>query len=199
MFTGIVEQVGKIKEITGNIFTVLHVFEEPFYKGESIALSGMCTTIIDFTENTFSVEIMEESRNKTIFGNITVGDSINLERSARMDQRNSGHMVSGHIDETGTLLSITAIEDFVCFRIGYSKLNEKFLVPKGSIALDGISLTLSGISAIKEKNPWFEVSIISHTLKNTTLGTAQVGDSMNLEFDLFGKYVYRQTQITTNV
>ena len=184
MFTGIIESIGKVERIEGNIFTISHDFEEAFSLSESVSLSGMCSTVIDVNEKEFSVEIMEESRKKTIFGTIKAGEKINLERSAIIGARNSGHFVLGHIDECGKIIERKRDKDFELFRIQISSENRKYIVAKGSIAIDGISLTISDLG-----KDWLEVSIISHTLKETTLGNKKVGDLVNLEFDILGKYV----------
>lgn len=192
MFTGIVETTGEIKEITGNKFTILYYnITDPLDIGESIALSGMCATVIQKEEDSFTVEIMEESRNKTIFGAAKVGDKINLERAARIEERNSGHVVSGHIDGTGEILDINKQGDYWKFRISLGKDKAKFIVEKGSIAMDGISLTVSKIG-----EGWFEVCVISHTWKVTNLSEKKVGDFVNLEFDILGKYILRAHELS---
>lgn len=184
MFTGIIESTGIVKSIEENIFSIEHKFKTPFKIGDSIALSGMCTTVIKIDDNIFTVEIMAESRNCTIFGDIKVGQKINLERPVRMGDRNSGHFVLGHVDEVGRIVQRTREADFELFRIQISSENRKFIVHKGSVAVDGISLTVSKVG-----DDWFEVSIISHTLKETTLGLKKVGEGVNIEFDILGKYV----------
>ncbi len=189
MFTGIIEHTGTIQKIENNLFTISHPYTEPFEIGESIALSGMCTTVIKTEKNTFTVEVMEESRNKTIFGSIKEGDHINLERAARMGARNSGHFVLGHVDQVGTITERKTTSDYELFQIKINPENEKYMVPKGSIAVDGISLTIS-----KVVPQGFEVSIISHTLKITTLGKKKSGDKVSLEFDILGKYVIRNKE-----
>ena len=186
MFTGIIEAIGKIKKIDNNLFTISHPFEEAFAIGDSIGLSGMCTTVIKTKENTFTVEVMGESRKLTIFGNIKVGNTINLERPAQIGARNSGHFVLGHVDQVGKIIDRKNIEDFVLFRIAISPENQKLVVFKGSVAVDGISLTVSSIG-----ENYFEVSLISHTLIHTTLGKKQAGDFVNLEFDILGKYILK--------
>lgn len=183
MFTGIIESVGKVEKIEGNIFTISHDFEEAFTIGESISLSGMCSTVTMIAKREFAVEIMEESRNKTIFGSIEVGVKINLERSAIIGARNSGHFVLGHVDEQGTVIKREKVSDFELFRIEISPENRKYIVAKGSVAIDGISLTISDLG-----EDWFEVSIISHTLAETTLGQKKEKDGVNLEYDILGKY-----------
>ncbi len=187
MFTGIIEEIGCIKKIDGNIFTITHQFTEPFSIGESIGLSGMCATVIGFSDNEFSVEIMEVSRSRTLFGSAKESQQINLERPAQIGARNSGHFVLGHIDQVGEIIERKKIGDYELYQISIFPENQKYLVEKGSIAVDGISLTVSGLG----KN-CFEISIITHTLTHTTLGTKQKGDLVNIEFDILGKYVLRE-------
>ena len=187
MFTGIIEATGKLIEQAGNKFVFENSFQEAFKTGDSISLSGMCGTVIDSDAKSFEVEIMGESRSKTIFGEIKPGEEINLERSAIIGQRNSGHHVTGHIDELGRVLERRKQDDYEVFRIGFSEENKNLVVPKGCIAVDGISLTVS--STPQRGVATFEVSIISHTLENTNLKNKKTGDKVHLEFDLFGKYV----------
>ncbi len=190
MFTGIIESVGEVKKIEGNIFTISHGFGEKFAVGDSIALSGMCTTVLDATEDVFSVEVMEESRRRTIFGDIKEGGKINLERSAVMGGRNSGHFVLGHVDQVGRILERKTVGDYELFRVSISDEFSELIVFKGSITVDGVSLTISDLG-----RDWFEVSIISHTLEVTTLGEKQVGDGVDLEFDILGKYILRREEV----
>jgi len=187
MFTGIIESVGEILRIDDGIFTISHDFDEKLEIGQSIALSGMCATIIKIDNRQFSVKIIKISRDRTIFGVAKVGEKINLELPSRIGSRNSGHFVLGHIDEIGVILKREKIADFENFRIQISKKNENLIVEKGSIAVDGVSLTISNFG----KN-WFEVSIIPHTTKNTTFKNKFVGDVVNLEFDILGKYIFRK-------
>ncbi len=196
MFTGIVEATGKLIAQKDNKFVFENSFQEAFKKGESVSLSGMCATVINSNDQQFEVEIMGESRSKTIFGNINLGEAINLERAAVIGQRNSGHHVTGHIDELGEIIDRRTQDDYEIFRIGFSEDNKNLVVPKGCIAIDGISLTISDFSESRgalrcapTQCRWFEIAIISHTLENTTLGNKKPGDKVHLEFDLFGKYV----------
>ena len=211
MFTGIIEQVGTIQKIEGNLFTISHSFEEKFEIGESIALNGMCSTILQ-TESVKSenlknskpeksekegfiiVEIIEESRRLTTFGSATEGDLVNLERAAIIGGRNSGHNVTGHIDQTGEILKLERSGDYWLIRIRIDEDNRKLVVHKGSVAIEGISLTVSKTSPLCSSAPsqlshWLEVSIISHTWEVTNLNTKKIGSPMNLEFDIYGKYV----------
>lgn len=188
MFTGIIEQIGKIQQIEGNHFTISHEFEEEFNIGDSIALNGMCATVLEERrekgERSFVVEIIEESRKLTTFGDAAVGDLVNLERAAVIGGRNSGHNVTGHIDQTGNILALEREGDYWLIRVEVNPKNRKLIVYKGSIAMEGISLTVSEVG-----DYWFEVSIISHTWEVTNLHSKKVGDLVNLEFDIYGKYV----------
>lgn len=188
MFTGIIEQVGKIKSIEGNRFVIGHSYEESFELGESVALNGMCATVVSSTATTVDVDIIQESRKLTTFGDSQAGDLINLERAAKIGQRNSGHNVTGHIDEVGKILKRDWVEDFWLVRVGVNSSHRAWLVHKGSVALEGISLTVSGVSELNSDESWFEVSIIPHTWENTTLKSRSVNDGVNVEFDILGKY-----------
>jgi len=212
MFTGIIEGIRKIEKIEGNRFTVVNsqrvnestsqracrgriyaspteISQNSLKIGESIAVSGVCLTVLEAKKNTFTVEIMQESRKRTTFGSAKKGDVVNLERAAIIGARNSGHFVTGHIDEVGKILKISKVDDYRLFRIGFSSKNARLVVEKGSVAVDGISLTVSGVG----KN-WFEVAIISHTWNVTNLSRKKVGDGVNLEFDVLGKYIAQTNQ-----
>lgn len=210
MFTGIIEQVGTIESIEGNRFVINHEYAEPFELGESVALNGMCATVVeigsdDFTsadakvtssphsqgpqkQRTISVDIIQESRKLTTFETAQTGDLINLERAAKIGQRNSGHNVTGHIDEVGQISKLEFVEDFWLIRVAVRSEHRAWLVHKGSVALEGISLTVSGVSSLEDQDAWFEVSIIPHTWEHTTLKSRAEGDGVNVEFDIIGKY-----------
>ncbi len=211
MFTGIVEHVGTIQKIDGNKFTIKHSFYEPFKIGESIAVSGACMTILEQDSSTFTIEMMEESRNRTVFGNSKIGDEVNLERASVIGERNSGHNVTGHIDQVGKILELTKASDYWIFRIGITPENNKLIVEKGSVAVEGISLTVSAISPSpptlptgqagplpegEGSNYWFEVSILPYTMEETNLHGKKVGDGVNIEFDILGKYLIKQLPLT---
>lgn len=205
MFTGIIQQVGRIKIIEDNRFEISHNYSETFEIGESIALNGMCATVVEIYNSSFAVEIMKESRDRTVFGSAQEGDLVNLERSAKIGQRNSGHHVTGHIDQVGTILKLEKKDDFWLFRISIDPENALFIVQKGSVAVDGISLTISDLANRGSKNPepklgkyWFEVSIISHTWEQTNLHTKKEGDPVNLEFDILGKYAINYQSTMNN-
>jgi riboflavin synthase len=190
MFTGIIETIGAVKGIKKDgdsfLFEISHPWGANFEIGESVALSGMCTTVVAMTDEAFVVEVMEESRNKTLFGSIEKNSAVNLERSAVIGQRNSGHHVTGHVDTVGTVKSIVREADFWRVKIGFDVKHRNLVVEKGSICIDGISLTVCNVG-----DNWFDVCIIDHTWKMTTLGQKKEKDGVNLEFDLFGKYVLR--------
>lgn len=192
MFTGIVESMGTIARIEGNLFTIAHEFDEVFSTGDSIALSGMCATILKSTKKEFTVEIMEESRRRTTFGAAKKGDPVNLERAAKMGDRNSGHFVTGHIDEVGLVTEREFLKDFWRFRIEISPKNAPLVVEKGSVAIDGVSMTVSACGP-----DWLEVCVILHTFEHTLFGHKQVHEGVNLEFDLLGKYLLRQKEIAS--
>ena len=190
MFTGIVEATGAVKSIDGNKFTIAHPFGEEFSVGESIALSGMCSTVLVASDDEFVVEIMAESRRRTTFGSCSMGDKINLERSAQIGARNSGHFVTGHIDEVGKIISIVRDGDAWRFRISFNAKNAALVVEKGSVGIDGCSMTVADCG-----NDWLEVCVISHTFAETLFGVRKVGDGVNLEFDILGKYILRQREV----
>jgi riboflavin synthase len=192
MFTGIIEGVGEIKNIEGNLFTITHPFGEGFAVGESVAISGMCATVLRSDEHQFEVEIIEESRRLTIFGSAEIGTVLNLERSAIIGTRNSGHNVTGHIDQVGKIEKLERQGDYWLVRVQVQPENRKLLVHKGSVALSGISLTVSGVSDLNLSEAWFEVSIISHTWAVTNLNRLQIGTAVNVEFDVLGKYALNQ-------
>lgn len=190
MFTGIVEATGSIKSIDGNKFTISHPFGEKFEVGESIALSGMCSTVLDANKEEFVVEIMLESRRRTTFGDAREGDKVNLERSAQIGARNSGHFVTGHVDEAGKIVSIVRDADAWRFRISFSDKNAELVVEKGSIGIDGCSMTVAACG-----NDWLEVCVISHTFAETLFGLKKEGQGVNLEFDILGKYILRREEV----
>jgi len=200
MFTGIIEHVGKIQKINGNKFTIEHSFDEKLKIGESVAINGACMTVLEQGASMFVIEMMEESRNRTVFSESKEGDKINLERSARIGDRNSGHNVTGHIDQVGEILERREASDYWIFRIGIKKENEKLIVEKGSVSVEGISLTISNIPTPGlDTNPgvdipWFEVSILPYTITETNLHTKNVGDHVNIEFDILGKYLLKNSQ-----
>lgn len=191
MFTGIVEEVGSLKEISlgngfGNIeINASRVLEETKI-GDSIAVNGVCLTVNKINNNSFVADIMGETLDRTNLGALKTGDNLNLERALKLSDRLGGHIVSGHIDGKGKIVSIDHKEDGTWFTISADKEILKYIIFKGSIAIDGISLTVAYVD-----NEVFKVSVIPHTLNNTILAYKIEESEVNLENDLVGKYIER--------
>ena len=191
MFSGIVQSMGTIGEfIQQNEGAVLVVnIEEAFSgfeDGESIAVNGVCLTVVDSTQTTFKLDLSTETLNRTNFKNVITGDKVNLERSLTLSTKISGHFVSGHIDRVGEIINIEEKPGEVLFRFSHPKELDSFIMEKGSITLDGVSLTVFDC-----KDNGFTVSIIPFTLKHTNLGVRKIGDLINIECDMIGKYVFK--------
>ncbi len=191
MFTGIIEEIGVIKSISkGSKSSQLCIKASEVLKdvklGDSIATNGACLTVVSFTSTEFTVDVMAETVRKTTLQKLNSGDQVNLERALRMGDRLGGHMVSGHIDGIGTIRSLVKEENAVWVTIEAPKSILKYVIGKGSIAIDGISLT---VALVDDKV--FKVSIIPHTGAETTLLDKKSGDQVNLENDLVGKYIER--------
>ena len=191
MFSGIVQSVGTIGEfLQQNEGAVLVVNTEEefsgFEDGESIAVNGVCLTVVDSTQTTFKLDLSTETLNRTNFKNVITGDKVNLERSLTPSTKINGHFVTGHIDRVGEIVNIEEKPGEVLFRFSHPKELSSFIMEKGSIALDGVSLT-----AFDCKDKGFTVSIIPFTLKHTNLGVRKTGDLINIECDMIGKYVFK--------
>lgn len=189
MFTGIIEEIGKIAAIKkGAKSCTLVVSAKTVLSdvniGDSIAINGVCTTVTKATDNMFCVDIMAETMRKTAFSDFKKGDRVNLERAMSANGRFGGHIVSGHIDGTGVVCSLQREDNAVWVTIGASDNIMRYIVQKGSITIDGISLTVARV--YKDA---FSVSIIPHTASETTLLSKRGGDKVNLECDIIGKYV----------
>lgn len=189
MFTGLVEEVGKVKSITKtnnaakltiNAKKVL----EGIKLGDSISTNGVCLTVTEFNLQSFTVDVMPETMRRSNLHLLSPGDEVNLERALRIGDRLGGHFVSGHIDGMGTITNIESEDNAVWITIETSKELLKYIVYKGSIAIDGVSLTVAYV----DENI-FKVSIIPHTKEVTTLHRKKVGDVVNLECDMISKYV----------
>ena len=196
MFTGLIEERGTITAIeqlpdavrltvSGN--TALQGAQQ----GDSIAVSGVCLTVVEHDATSFTADVMEQTLAMSTMRNATVGLAVNLERAAELGSRLGGHIVQGHVDGTAEVLSITPSEDWTVIRFGLSRELAPLLVDKGSITVDGVSLTVSTISAPSEVSQWFEVSLIPETLTVTTLGLRSVGHTVNLETDIIARQVAR--------
>lgn len=191
MFTGIVEELGKIKGIqrgskSARLTISAKVVLQGVRLGDSIAVNGVCLTVTEFSEEQFSVDVMAETLDKSNIGELKSGDLVNLERAMAVGDRLGGHIVSGHIDGVGKIAGEQHVDIAKLVEIEAPPQVLKYVIRKGSIAIDGISLTVVDVS---DKS--FSVSLIPHTAKLTTLGYKKIGHSVNLEGDILGKYVER--------
>lgn len=189
MFTGLVEEIGKINSISkgaksAQISISAKKVLEHVQMGDSIAANGVCLTVTGYTSTQFTVDVMGETMRRSNLALLKVGDEVNLERALRVGDRLGGHIVSGHIDGKGTIINFTPEENAVWCRIHASLKILKYIIHKGSIAIDGVSLTVASVDDTQ-----FEVSIIPHTKQVTTLLRKKPGDIVNLECDMIGKYV----------
>ncbi len=185
MFTGIVEEVGVVAKISDNGMTVLATkVTEDLKLGDSIAVNGTCLTAVSFDRTEFSVDLSPETVRRTSLGRLSVGGPVNLERALLASDRMGGHIVQGHVDGTGRIMSTKRDADSTIFRIRVPKRLNRYIVEKGFVAVDGISLTVVKIGASS-----FTLAVIPYTLKNTNLAALSVGDRVNLEADILAKYV----------
>ncbi|MGV9676807.1 riboflavin synthase [Nocardia sp. NPDC003482] len=199
MFTGIVEELGEIVArepladsarltIRGKLAT------SDAKHGDSIAVNGVCLTVVDIVDgDSFTTDVMGETLARSSIGGLDVGSRVNLERAAAVNSRLGGHIVQGHVDGTGVVVARTPAENWEVVRISLPDNLARYVVEKGSITVDGISLTVSGLGA-DDDGDWLEVSLIPTTRELTTLGGAPVGTTVNLEVDIIAKYVERLTQ-----
>ncbi|MFB1297384.1 riboflavin synthase [Mycobacterium sp. pW049] len=192
MFTGIVEELGEVvgkEELADAARFVIRgpVVTADASHGDSIAVNGVCLTVVDvLADGSFSADVMAETLDRSSLAKVDVGSVVNLERAAALNSRLGGHIVQGHVDDTGFVISRAPSEHWDVVRISLPVALARYVVEKGSITVDGISLTVSGLGP-----DWFEVSLIPTTLQLTTLGRAEVGTPVNLEVDVIAKYVER--------
>ncbi|SHI67349.1 riboflavin synthase alpha chain [Geosporobacter subterraneus DSM 17957] len=191
MFTGLVEEIGTIQSILKGTKSAKIVIQakkilEKVQLGDSIAVNGVCLTVTDFTSHSFAVDVMAETIGRTNLGDLTAGSKVNLERALRLGDRLGGHLVSGHIDGLGIIRDFKQEDNAVWVSISAPPEILKYIIEKGSIAIDGISLT---VAYVDERV--FKVSIIPHTKDVTTLLKKSPGDAVNLECDMIGKYIER--------
>ena len=192
MFTGIVEELGEVvgkDELADAARFIIRgpVVTADARHGDSIAVNGVCLTVVDvLPDGQFSADVMAETLNRSSLAAVEVGGAVNLERAAAINSRLGGHIVQGHVDGTGRVESRSPSEHWEVVRIALPCELSRYVVEKGSITVDGISLTVSGLG-----DDWFEVSLIPTTLALTTLGRAPVGTPVNLEVDVIAKYVER--------
>lgn len=190
MFTGIIETVGRIEEIEssngGKRLRLRTSIADELHVDQSIAISGVCLTVVALPTGCFEVVAVEETLRKTIIGDLAAGDAVNIERAVTPSTRLDGHIVQGHVDATGVVESVVEEGTGRLYTISFDRTFAPYLIPTGSIAVDGISLT---IARLEESH--FTVAIIPYTYENTTAQHWHAGGRVNLEFDLLGKYVAR--------
>ncbi|HEY3996714.1 MAG TPA: riboflavin synthase [Mycobacterium sp.] len=195
MFTGIVEELGEITRRDVLVDAARLTIRGPVVTadaghGDSIAVNGVCLTVAELLpDGQFTADVMAESLNRSNLGELQVGSRVNLERAAAVNSRLGGHIVQGHVDGTGQVVAREPSENWEVVRIEIPTAVARYVVEKGSITVDGISLTVSGLGA--GPRDWFEVSLIPTTRELTTLGSAPVGTQVNLEVDVIAKYVER--------
>jgi len=191
VFTGIVEELGEVVSLEQAPDSARLTVRGPLVTsdaatGGSIAINGVCVTVTGTSDGTFSADVMGETLSRSSLGSLAAGAAVNLERPMRLDARLGGHLVQGHVDGTGTILDRSAGDRWDVIRIAVPADLARFMVHKGSIAVDGVSLTVSALG-----RDWIEVSLIPETLARTTLGRRQPGETVNLEVDVIAKYVER--------
>ena len=206
MFTGIVEELARIKKIEpktqGIRYTIAaKTVMDDLKIGDSISVNGVCLTIVDKGKDSFCMDLIEETLNKSNLGELIVGDYINLERAMKVSDRFGGHIVQGHVETLGIILDKQIQDDEAVLSVGLDPEWMRYCIPKGSITLDGVSLTIAAING-----NIVEIAIIPYTLENTTLGIKEKSDSLNIETDIIGKYIDRlltfdgeDTEIDSNI
>jgi riboflavin synthase len=196
MFTGIIEELGTVRSIERTTDSARVTIEGPLVvsdaeHGASISVNGVCLTVVTHDAATFSADVMAQTLSASGLGALHEGSRVNLERAARVDARLGGHIVQGHVDGTARVLAVTPEPDWTRIRFALDPNLVRYVVDKGSITIDGVSLTVSAVSELAEAPAWFEVSLIPTTLTLTTLGSLTGGESVNIEVDVLAKYVER--------
>jgi len=187
MFTGIIEEIGTVKEASSNRLRIeARKVLEGMNTGDSIAINGACLTVSSLNESAFSVDVMPETLRRTNLGGLHYGDQVNLERALVAGGRLGGHLVLGHIDDTGEVMTVIPEEDAHIMRISTPSRLMHYIAIKGSIAVDGVSLTIADLD-----DSSFTISLLAYTMKHTTLGNRRPGDRVNLETDIIAKYIER--------
>jgi len=191
MFTGIVEELAQIKTIVskkqGIRYTIAaKTVMDDLEAGDSISINGVCLTVINRTKDSFSMDLVEETLNKSNLGELKVGGYVNLERSMKVSDRFGGHIVQGHVETLGVILEKQMKDDEAVISVGLDPEWMRYCIPKGSITIDGISLTIASING-----NIIEIALIPYTLDNTTLGLKEKSDTLNIETDIIGKYIDR--------
>lgn len=200
MFTGLVEELGRVTALDSNgdgirLRIAADTVIDDITMGASIAVNGVCLTVVEFDDASFAVDAVPETMERSSLGTLDVGSTVNLERSVRADDRLGGHIVQGHVDATTAITEIESYDDESWrFHFALDPAVAPYVVEKGSITLDGISLTIASLDT-----DGFSIAVIPHTAEVTTLGAKQVGDIVNVEVDVLAKYVERQLQLAGRV
>ena len=190
MFTGIIETIGIVRSIRKEEENIRLTIEADFASelkvDQSVAHNGVCLTVVEIVNNTYAVVAIQETLDKSNLGELSVGDPVNLERGMRLGDRLDGHIVQGHVDQTGKCVSVEEQDGSWIFTFEYDPSQSNVTIEKGSITINGVSLTV-----VDSKKGGFSVAIIPYTYKHTTFQNLTKGDTVNLEFDVIGKYVQR--------
>jgi riboflavin synthase len=191
MFTGIIEELGKISSLNKNangakVKIAAKIVTKDTNEGDSIAVNGVCLTALEISPSSFSADVSQETLDRSTLATLSIGSVVNLERAVTPTTRLGGHIVQGHVDATGKFLSATQSGDFWTVRIGFRNDFAKYLVFKGSVSVEGISLTVANLA-----DNYFEIAVIPKTWNQTNFSTLKSGDNVNLEADVIGKYVER--------
>ncbi len=190
MFTGIVTEVGKVVAVrreTDRLAFRIEMAYKDLVEGESIAVGGACLTVVTKGENWFEVEAIVTTRSRTWFGDLQVGDEVNLERSMQLGDRLGGHFVQGHVDAVGEVVKTKTEADALLLDVAVPDEVDELTIPHGSVSIDGVSLTVNEMPAPNV----LQVALIPYTLEHTTLGNLNTGDKVHLEGDMIGKYIRR--------
>ena len=196
MFTGIIEELGTVRSIERGTDSARMTIEGPLVvsdasHGASISVNGVCLTVVSYDDATFTADVMAQTLQSSGLGQLEPGTRVNLERAARVDARLGGHIVQGHVDGTAGVTLVAPAPEWTRMRFSLEPELARYVVNKGSITIDGVSLTVSAVSADSENPAWFEVSLIPTTLAQTNLGSRTAGESVNIEVDVLAKYVER--------
>lgn len=198
MFTGIIEEIGTVKSFTkekngAKLEIKAHTVTEDTKIGDSISINGVCETVTEIKDNYFTVMVSDETLSVTTFKYLKINNTVNLERALTPQTRLGGHIVSGHIDCKGKITQIEKLSEFCNIEIEIPENNLKYIVYKGSITINGISLTVAGINSNRIK-----IAVIPHTYQNTNLKDLKINDEVNIETDILGKYVENLLKLNDN-
>jgi riboflavin synthase len=185
MFTGLVEQMGEVRK-SGTRLAVATPLTSELERGDSVSVNGVCLTAVAIEDGAFEADVMEETLSRSSLGSLAAGDRVNLELALRVGDRLGGHFVQGHVDATGTVAAVEPREHSTVVRVDAPADLLRYVVEKGSIAVDGVSLTVTEVD-----DEGFSVSLIPETLERTTLGSVRAGDTVNLEADMLAKYAVK--------